>query len=136
MPGESGKAGQLLNDAYPDKAAEQVLVQSKSLEANDPQFKAAVADVSQRLERTKGVDNVATEAVSKDGHSALVTFELPGKSDVTEKSVVRSLAAVDAAQKAHPELRIDETGDASISKATLDKCEQGDGARPCSCRSD
>ncbi len=121
MPGESGKAGQLLSDAYPDKAAEQVLVQSKSLDANDPQFKAAIADVSQRLERTKGVDNVATEAVSKDGHSALVTFELPGKSDVTEKSVVRSLAAVDAAQKAHPELRIDETGDASINKATLDK---------------
>ena len=121
MPGESGKAGQLLNDAYPDKAAEQVLVQSKSLDANDPQFKAAIADVSQRLERTKGVDNVATEAVSKDGHSALVTFELPGKSDVTEKSVVSSLAAVDAAQKAHPELRIEETGDASINKATLDK---------------
>ena len=28
MPGESGKAGQLLKDAYPDKAGEQVLIQS------------------------------------------------------------------------------------------------------------
>ena len=36
MPGESGKAGQILNDAYPDKAAEQVLVQSKTLDASDP----------------------------------------------------------------------------------------------------
>ena len=35
MPGESGKAGQLLADAYPDKAAEQVLVQSKDLQAGD-----------------------------------------------------------------------------------------------------
>jgi RND superfamily putative drug exporter len=50
-----------------------------------------------------------------------VTFELPGKSDVTEKSVVSSLAAVDAAQKAHPELHIAESGDASINKATLDQ---------------
>jgi RND superfamily putative drug exporter len=124
MPGEAGKAGQILNDAYPDKAGEQVLIQSKTLEASDPQFKAAIADVTQRLERTKGVDAVATEAVSKDGHSALVTFELPGKADVTEKSVVRSLAAVHAAQKAHPELRIDESGDASISKAELDKSNE------------
>src|SRR5215218_352507 len=41
MPGESGKAGQVLNDAYPDESNEQVLVQSKSLKADAPQFKAA-----------------------------------------------------------------------------------------------
>ena len=114
MPGESGKAGEVLKDAYPDKAAEQVLVQSKTLKASDSQFKAAIADVTQRLERTKGVDNVATEATSKDGHSALVTFELPGDQKTAEENVVGSIAAVDAAAKAHPELRIEESGDASI----------------------
>ena len=94
------------------------------------QFKSAVADVTQRLEGTKGVSEVVgpykagSEGISKDKHSALVTFTLPGKSDVTEKSVVNSLAAVHAAQKAHPELRIDETGDASITKATLDKSNE------------
>ena len=124
MPGESGKAGQVLTDAYPAKAAEQVLVQSKTLKASDSQFKSAVADVSQRLKDTNGVSEVAAPQISKDGHSALVTFELPGKSDVTEKSVVSSLAAVHAAQKAHPELRIDESGDASIDKATLDKSNE------------
>ncbi|HEV2951497.1 MAG TPA: MMPL family transporter, partial [Actinomycetota bacterium] len=121
MPGESGKVGQILADAYPDKAGEQVLVQSEDLRASDSQFKAAVADVSERLERTKGVDNVATEAVSKDGHSVLVTFELPGDSKTTAKNVVGSLAAIAAAQKQHPELRIAESGDASIKKATKDK---------------
>jgi uncharacterized membrane protein YdfJ with MMPL/SSD domain len=124
MPGESGKAGQVLKDAYPDKAAEQVLVQSKSLRASDAQFKAAVADVTERLQHTKGVDNVALGQVSKDGHSALVTFELPGDSATTEKNVVDSLAAVHSAQKAHPELRIDESGDASINKATKDKSNE------------
>ena len=81
MPGESGKAGQVLNDAYPDKAVgEQVLIQSKSLKASDSQFKAAVADVTQRLEGTKGVSEVVgpyeagSAGISKDGHSALVTF--------------------------------------------------------------
>jgi uncharacterized membrane protein YdfJ with MMPL/SSD domain len=124
MPGESGKAGQILNDAYPDKADEHALIQSKTLKASDSQFKAAIADVSKRLKDTEGVSNVAAPQISKDGHSALVTFELPGKSDVTEKSVVNSLAAVDAAQKANPELRIAETGDASISKAELDKSNE------------
>jgi uncharacterized membrane protein YdfJ with MMPL/SSD domain len=121
MPGESGKAGQILSDAYPDKSNEQVLVQSNTLKASDSQFKAAVADVSQRLERTKGVDEVAAPQISKDGHSALVTFELPGDQKTTEKSVVGSRAAVAAAEKVNPELRIDETGDASINKAEKDK---------------
>jgi uncharacterized membrane protein YdfJ with MMPL/SSD domain len=127
MPGESGKAGEVLKDAYPDEAAEQVLVQSKTLKASDPQFKAAVADVAERLEGTKGVSELVdpyeagSGQISKDGHSALVTFSLAGDQKTTEKAVVGSLAAVDAAAKAHPELRIAESGDASINKATLDK---------------
>ena len=35
-----------------------MLVQSKQLKAGDAEFKAAVADVTQRLQETKGVDNV------------------------------------------------------------------------------
>jgi uncharacterized membrane protein YdfJ with MMPL/SSD domain len=124
MPGESGKAGQILNDAYPDEAAEQVLVQSKTLKASDPQFKAAVADVTERLEGTKGVEEVAAGQVSKDGHSALVTFTLPGEAKETEENVVGALAAVDAAAKANPELRIAESGDASINKTTKDKSNE------------
>ena len=133
MPGETGKASQVLKDGFTDKqeqSGEQVLIQSKSLKTSDGEFKSAVADVTKRLEGTKGVSEVVgpykagSEGISKDGHSALVSFTLPGKSDVTEKSVVASLAAVHAAQRAHPELRIDETGDASITKATLDKSNE------------
>jgi uncharacterized membrane protein YdfJ with MMPL/SSD domain len=121
MPGESGKAAKVMGGAFPDKSQEQVLVHSKSMQASDPQFKAAVADVSRRLRHADGVSKVAAPEVSKDGHSALVTFNLPGDADTTEKSVVHSLAAADAAQEAHPELSIAETGDASISKAETDK---------------
>jgi uncharacterized membrane protein YdfJ with MMPL/SSD domain len=133
LPGETGKASQVLKDGYPkqhEESGEQVLIQSKSLKVSDAQFKSAVADVTKRLEGTKGVSEVVgpykagSEGISKDKHSALVTFTLPGKSDVTEKSVVNSLAAVHAAQKAHPELRIDETGDASITKASLEKSNE------------
>ena len=117
MPGESGKAGEVLNDAFPKKSGESVLIQSKTLKASDSQFKSAVADVSERLEGTKGVTDVAAPQISKDGHSALVDFDLKGDQEATKKSVVDSLAAVSAAAKAHPELRINEAGDASLDKA-------------------
>jgi uncharacterized membrane protein YdfJ with MMPL/SSD domain len=126
-PGESGQAAEVMNDAFPTESAEQVLVQSKELKTGAPEFRAAVQDVSQRLKDTRGVANVVgpydgeAGQISRDGHSALVTFDLPGDSKTTEESVVRSLAAVDAAQRAHPELRIEEAGDASINKAALDK---------------
>jgi uncharacterized membrane protein YdfJ with MMPL/SSD domain len=126
-PGESGQAAEVLNDAFPTESAEQVLVQSKELKSGAPQFRAAVEDVSQRLADTRGVDSVVgpydgdSGQISRDGHSALVTFELPGDSKTSEETVVRSLAAVDAAQRAHPELRIEEAGDASMTKATLEK---------------
>jgi uncharacterized membrane protein YdfJ with MMPL/SSD domain len=126
-PGESGQAAKAIDGAYEDKASEQVLVQSTQLTAGDARFKAAVADVTHRLERTEGVDNVVSPyqprvsgQISADEHSALVTFDLPGDSKVTKTSVEHSQAAVAAAQTAHPELRIEESGDASISQATLE----------------
>jgi uncharacterized membrane protein YdfJ with MMPL/SSD domain len=117
MPGESGKAGEVMNDAFPKKSGESVLIQSGTLKASDSQFKAAVADVSERLKDTKGVTDVAAPEVSKDGHSALVNFDLKGDQEATKKTVGDSLAAVSGAAKAHPELRIDEAGDASLDKA-------------------
>jgi len=122
MPGESGQAGKVLNDAFPKKSSESVLIQSGTLTASDSQFKAAVSDVTQRLHRVEGVidiDNPYDKGgqISKDGHSALVQFNLKGDQLAAKKKVVNSLAAVSGAAKAHPQLRIDESGDASLDKA-------------------
>src|SRR4029078_6334445 len=54
MPGEVGKAAQAMDGAFPDKAGESVLIQSKTLKAADSQFKSAVADVSPRLHMVEG----------------------------------------------------------------------------------
>ena len=53
-PGESGQAAKAIDGAFPDKSAEQVLVQSERLKAGDEPFKAAVADVTRRLEGHEG----------------------------------------------------------------------------------
>jgi uncharacterized membrane protein YdfJ with MMPL/SSD domain len=124
--GSSKVAEQTIAHAdFPDTADEQVLVQGKSsIRAGDPAFTAAVDDVATRLRATPHVQKVESPLakgnegqVSKDGRSALVTFEIPGDSDLAKARVDASLAATAAAQRAHPDLRIEQFGDASADKA-------------------
>jgi RND superfamily putative drug exporter len=124
--GESRTAGQAIEDAgFPKQAGEQVLLQGRgSLRSSDPAFAAAVRDVTRRLEATRYVQKVRSPLsagnegqLSKDGRSAVVGFEIAGDDDVTDTRVDATLAAVAAAQAAHPGLRIEQFGDASADKA-------------------
>ena len=110
---------------FPKKADEQVLVQAKGDgRATDAGFTLAVKDTAKRLKDTRYVTEVESPLTkgnegqfSKDGRSALITFSIPGDSNLAEKRVDTSEAAVQAAQKAHPDLRIEQFGDASADKA-------------------
>ena len=110
---------------FRDSADEQVLVQGKgSVKVGDATFTAAVEDTVGRLEALKGVDKVESPLakgnegqLSKDGRSALITFEIPGDDDVAEARVDSTIAAVSGAQKAHPEVFVGQFGDASADKA-------------------
>ncbi len=122
--GESGRAQQILHDKFPQRANEQVLIQSSALTAHDAQFAAAIRDVVGRLSVVPTVQNVRSPlspgdrgAISRDGHSALVQFEITGNGDNADKRVGASLAATAAAQQAHPQFQIAQAGDASSTKA-------------------
>ena len=124
--GSSKVADQAIAKAdFRDSAEEQVLVQGTgSVKASDATFKAAVNDTVARLERTKGVDKIESPyangnegQLSKDGRSALITFEIPGEDNITEDRVDTTLAATAAAQKANPQVFIGQFGDASADKA-------------------
>ena len=124
--GESKAADKAIAAAdFRDSADEQVLIQGKgSVKVGDAAFTAAVNDTVSRLERTKGVDEIESPfakgnegQVSKDGRSALVTFEIPGDDDVAEERVDGALAATAAAQKANPQVFVGQFGDASADKA-------------------
>src|SRR5205807_809382 len=58
--------------------------------------------------------------IAPSDRSALVIFQIRGNKDLSKKRVGSVLAAVAAAQRAHPQLRVEEVGDASAAKA-LDK---------------
>ena len=121
--GESGRADAVVSDHFPDKESESVLVQSQNGARNDDaEFRQVVQTVVTRLEGTENVRNVQSPyaedsqgALSEDGKSALVTFELPG--DEADEKVEPSLAATAALDKQESSFRIEQFGDASADKA-------------------
>jgi uncharacterized membrane protein YdfJ with MMPL/SSD domain len=126
--GEAGRADKNAFNAFPKRAKESVLVQSATLEANDPKFKAAVGDVVGRLQKTKNVRKIvspysagATANISPGGHSALVDYEIPGDAAKTKLSIDAPLATIAATAKAHGDFRVEPFGDASTQKAFAKK---------------
>jgi RND superfamily putative drug exporter len=130
--GESGRAEKVLEKSFPEPAGEQILIHSSTLTANQPAFRAAVADVRQGIADTGVVKHIRTAAdkdgaglVSDDRHSELVYFEIKGDKDTASDRIAPVKAAVTDAQQANPDLRIEEFGDASVG-AELDKWVQND----------
>src|SRR4051812_9037414 len=119
--GESHRAEVALDRAGLRPVKEVVFLQSDKLTATDPEFRAAVADVTRRLSQLKYVEHLrapsGADDVSADGHAALVNFQIAGDSNEARDRVDPSLAAVAAAQAQHPALDIEQFGGASASKA-------------------
>jgi uncharacterized membrane protein YdfJ with MMPL/SSD domain len=125
LNGESHDAEVALDRAGLRPQSEVVFIQSDKLTVKDPQFQAAVTDVTQRLPKVPYVRNVKSpllgeSAVSKDGHAALVDFEVAGDSLEAKDRIDPVLAAVAAAQKRHPDLAVEQFGSASANKAVND----------------
>jgi RND superfamily putative drug exporter len=120
--GETATAQRILDRAgFQRPAGESVLIQSKSLSASDPRFRATVASVTQELAARHEVGNVRSPyqagAVSQDGHSALVAFDMVGEADKAKEHVQPVLDAVAAAQRDHPGFTITPFGPASAQHA-------------------
>ena len=120
--GESHRAEAALDHAGLRPVEEVVFVRSDDLTVKDPEFRAAVQDVTARLSGLEHVKNVRSplsgdSAVSADGHAALVSFEIAGDSTEARDRVDPSLAATAAVQARHPDLEVEQSGGASGNKA-------------------
>jgi uncharacterized membrane protein YdfJ with MMPL/SSD domain len=124
--GESGRADSAVSDHFPDKEDESVLVQSQTGVSNrDPEFRQTVQTVVAQLKDTKHVRNVESPyaegsqgALSENGKSALVKFELRGENP--EDKVDPALATVSKLDQQQSGFRIEEFGGASADKALSD----------------
>ncbi len=105
--------------------SESVIIQHPTRRAGDPAFKAVVRDVATRLGGMANVEHLQSPLagqagrglVSRDGHSALVNFQIPGTSSETSDRVAPILNAVRDLQRSHPGYVIEEFGAASGNRA-------------------
>jgi len=129
-PGQAGRAERALNrPGVVQPATETVLVQARAAGhtvAGDPEIRQAIRQVTAAL---AGMPKVATDIrspvasgggklISRDGRSALIMFNVAGKTDNAGQTVAAAQRAVAAVQAAHPDLRVAEAGQASVDRAT------------------
>jgi uncharacterized membrane protein YdfJ with MMPL/SSD domain len=143
--GESGRVDRILDAGFTRPAEESVLVQSDTLRVKDPAFVAAIDDVVARVSKVAAVQNVQSPLdsdvsqlgavenvrspldhsgqIASNGRAALVEFEIRGDADDALTKIDPVVAAVEGAQKAHPDLYIGSYGvstDKEIEGAFLD----------------
>ncbi|HXH88155.1 MAG TPA: MMPL family transporter [Gaiellaceae bacterium] len=126
--GEARTANTIVESGFPEAPDEQgeiVLIQSKTLEAEDPAFRAAIADVVKTLDAFPQVRKLDTpleaghaDLISDDKHSAMVQFSPKGTYDEAIVYIETLVAAVDKVEARHPGFEIQELGSASTGKAT------------------
>ena len=132
--GDSRIADRAIADAgFPDRASEQILIQGRDgVRAGDPAFAAAVRDVERRLRAVPHVSEIESPLdpenrgqLARDGRSALLTFVIgDDDGDVALSRVDAALEATAAAQRAHPDVRVEQFGDASAGKALQEAFEK------------
>ena len=125
-PGQSGRMDTILDAGFKRPAGESVLVQSRSLVAGDSAFTAAIDDVVARLSKLDVVQNVRSPLeranagqIAKDGHSALVQFEIRGDKHKAIDKIDPVVQQVAQAQSTHPGFFIGEFGDASAEQGVV-----------------
>src|SRR4051812_22428434 len=135
--GQSRSAQQIVNDNFPKKGDENILIQTRSgsLNPSSPQIKSAVGDLIGAVSTFRTVSEVKSPLdprnagqITKDGRSALVTFSVAGDSEKAKQRIGPIEAAVAKAGHAHPDLRVEEFGSASASKS-LEKAFSNDFAK-------
>jgi putative drug exporter of the RND superfamily len=130
--GQAGQAERVLHQYAPaqlNASTENVLIQAKApgaTFATDPAMRQAASQVAAALASLpRYAAHVQAPRVSKDTRSALVTFQVPGNVTSIGRAVTSLQHAVAAVQARHPDLRVAESGDASIQQAINDSLNFG-----------
>jgi uncharacterized membrane protein YdfJ with MMPL/SSD domain len=115
--GESGRMDKLLGDEFETPAVERIMIQSESLKASAPAFKAVIADVVSRMDREQDVASIESpltpvnsNLISADGHTALVDVKITGDPDDAVDKIGTITDAVASAQDAHAGYAIESFG--------------------------
>jgi uncharacterized membrane protein YdfJ with MMPL/SSD domain len=127
--GDSAKAERLLeNGGFDQPAAEQVLLQVRGAgNIDSAPARAAAREVAAAVIATHRVEHLRSPfatgnggQISRNGRSALVLFSMKGEAKTAPKRVQPVVDAVKRVAQEHPQLRIEQFGGASATKALND----------------
>jgi uncharacterized membrane protein YdfJ with MMPL/SSD domain len=128
--GESHQAERALTDAGMRPTEEVLLIQSDSVGARDPAFEAVVAQSAAALRQTPHVADVVTPkqgggAISEDGRSVLVDFEITGPEKDVAENVVDSEETVAGLNGSDTQFTVEQFG-AGSSEGALEEAFASD----------
>ncbi|MEU2774560.1 MMPL family transporter [Streptomyces sp. NPDC007162] len=123
--GNAGKAEAIATEGgLQRRPVEQIVIDSPSGTLDVSAARAAAADVTTRMRKLPEVDRVEKPVLSRNGKVLMVQVVMAGEELAARKKVGPLVEQTAAAQKAHPGVRVQETGSPSMSKG-LDQ-QRGD----------
>ncbi|MEU6115243.1 MMPL family transporter [Streptomyces sp. NPDC047117] len=115
--GESGRAEAIATEAHLErKPTEQIMFSAKDGALDRPAARSAAQDLTTRMAKLPEVRKVADPVLSGNGKMLMVEVTMNGVKREALNHVDPLLEQTAAVQKAHPDLLVEETGDASVSK--------------------
>ena len=126
--GEAATATKMIEAGFPeadDEQGEIVLIQSKTLKADDPAFKAVIEDVAKTVDgfpQARKIDTPLepghTDLVSDNGRSAMVQYQPVGTYEEAALYIDKLEAAVNKTAAQHPGFEVNQLGSVTTTKAT------------------
>lgn len=119
--GESGRADVIVGEGrFDDPATESVLITPLAGALDRGAADKAAADVTAAMQALPEVASVSDPLPSHDGGALLVRVTMSGDPETAQDRVGKLRDATAGVQRAHPQLRVEETGGGSIGQAMDD----------------
>ncbi len=126
--GEAARANEILEAGFPqinDEQSEIVLIQSTTLDADDPAFEAVIADVAKTVGGFSEARKIDTplevghaDLISDDRRSAMVQYQPIGTYEEAALYIDKIEAAVNKTAAQHPGFEVNQLGSVTTTKAT------------------
>ena len=124
--GQAHQADKILQKGFPeaDPQTEIVLIQSTKRVADDPEFRATIAEVVAAVDGNPAIKNLRSplasgnhDQISKDRHAVLVSWDMKGDYDQAATKIAAIQASVEKVADRHPGYYVGEAGSISSGEA-------------------
>ncbi|MFL6071993.1 MAG: MMPL family transporter [Mycobacteriales bacterium] len=120
--GESGRITTMLHDAgLDDPTVENVLITARTGHLDPARASAVAAEAAARMDKLPGVARTDPPVTAADGTAVILPVTMRGDPGTAKDRVAPLLAQTAAVQHAHPDLRVEEVGGASLEKGIWDQ---------------